>query len=49
LLQDTNRLPEPSPLIRRTVKIFHDSLGPDHPNTQTVAKNYRILLEEMKK
>lgn len=33
LLQATNRLSEAEPMMRRALKLFEDSLGPDHPNT----------------
>jgi tetratricopeptide (TPR) repeat protein len=48
LLQATNRLGEAEPLMRRALKIFVDSLGSEHPSSQTVAKNYQLLKEEMK-
>ncbi len=31
--------------MRRALAIFTASLGPDHPNTKTVANNYRMLLD----
>jgi hypothetical protein len=49
LLKATNRLAEAEPLMRRAVAIFETSLGAGHPNTQTVAVNYRRLLEHVKK
>ena len=33
--------------MRRPAEIFHASLGPDHPSTQTVVANYAALLTEM--
>jgi len=48
LYKATNRLKEAEPLIRRALKIFEDSLGPDHPSTQTVRKNLEILLRSKK-
>ncbi|MEO8416089.1 MAG: DUF5615 family PIN-like protein [Ginsengibacter sp.] len=33
LLQSTNRLQEAEPLMRRSLVIFIESLGIDHPNT----------------
>jgi hypothetical protein len=39
LLQDTNRLAEAEPLMRRAVAIFGRSLGPEHPRTQDVREN----------
>ena len=44
----TNRLKEAEPLMERALRIFEDSLGPDHPNAQTVRKNLEILREEKK-
>ena len=49
LLLYTKGLAEAEPLMRRAGEIFEASLGTNHPNTQTVAKNYRLLLEEMTK
>ena len=43
LLQDTNRLGEAEPLMRRALAIDEESLGPDHPNTATVRKNLAAL------
>jgi len=42
-------LSQAEPLIRRALKIFEDSLGPDHPKTQTVRKNLEILQKELDK
>jgi hypothetical protein len=39
----TNRLSEAEPIMRRTLKIFEDSLGSDHPSTQTVRDNLKNL------
>jgi hypothetical protein len=47
LLQDTNRLTEAEPLMRRAVKIWEDSLGPEHPRSVTGRRNLELLLEEM--
>nr|MBA2592262.1 tetratricopeptide repeat protein [Gammaproteobacteria bacterium] len=47
LLQDTNRLQEAEPLMRRALEIFIGSLGREHPNSHTVAKNYFGLLQAM--
>jgi len=47
LLQDTNRLAEAEPLMRRAMVIFIQSLGVEHPNTKTVRKNYTLLLQDM--
>ncbi|MCA8992426.1 MAG: tetratricopeptide repeat protein, partial [Planctomycetaceae bacterium] len=49
LLQDTNRLDEAEPLMRRAVGIFRSSLGDEHPHTQGVQRNYDHLLAEMQK
>jgi len=48
LLQATNRLDDAEPLMRRALAIFETSLGPDHPNTQTVRSNLAILIENLK-
>ena len=42
LLQDTNRLGEAEPMMRRALAIFQKSLGPDHPNTVTVRENFAV-------
>ena len=47
LLKATNRLAEAEPLLRRARDICVASLGPDHPSSQIVAKNYRQLREAM--
>jgi len=47
LLQDTNRLEEAEPLMRRAVAILERSLGPDHPWFQRGRRNLEILLTEM--
>ena len=39
----TNRLDEARPMMRRALKIFHDSLGHDHPNTITVKQNLEAM------
>jgi len=43
LLRATNRLSGAEPMMHRALKIFEDSLGPDHPNTQTVHNNLQNL------
>ena len=48
LLEAQGKYAEAEPLFRRAVEIFEKSLGADHPNTQTVRKNYELLLAEMK-
>ena len=47
LLQDTNRLAEAEPLMRRALAIFIDTLGQEHPNSRTVQENYILLLQAM--
>ncbi|MBC8472585.1 MAG: tetratricopeptide repeat protein [Planctomycetes bacterium] len=37
------RFSEAEPLMRRALEIFEKSLGPDHPNTQTVRGNLESL------
>lgn len=49
LLQDTNRLAEAEPLMRRALLIFVKSLGFEHPSSQTVFNNFGRLLAEMGK
>jgi molybdenum cofactor biosynthesis enzyme MoaA len=44
LFQTTNRLAGAEPLMRRALMIFVRSLGAEHPNSQTVAGNYELLL-----
>ncbi|MEK7727705.1 MAG: tetratricopeptide repeat protein [candidate division KSB1 bacterium] len=48
LLQSQGKYAEAEPLFRRALEIFEKSLGTDHPNTQTIRKNYALLLAEMK-
>lgn len=33
--------------MRRALAIFSASLGDDHPNTEVVRENYRLLREEL--
>jgi hypothetical protein len=50
LLQDTNRLAEAEPLMRRCVVIRHkfgEATGHEHPHMQTAIENYRQLLDAM--
>ena len=47
LLLDTNRLTEAEPLMRRALEIFRQSLGEDHPSTQTVQWNYDFLSKQV--
>jgi hypothetical protein len=51
LLQDTNRLAEAEPLMRRVVEIFVQfgkATGHQHPNMQAAIENYTLLLEAMR-
>ena len=43
LLQDTNRLGEAEPLMRRAPPILEASLGADHPKTEIVCNNLAAL------
>ncbi len=47
LLQDTDRLAEAEPLMRRGLIIFVRSLGTEHPSSRTVKGNYIGLLQAM--
>ena len=50
LLQDTNRLGEAEPLMRRHLVIFlmfQRDTGHPHPHRDAAINNYAILLEEM--
>ena len=50
LLQDTNRLADAEPLMRRMVIIFmafQRDTGHVHPHRDTVIENYAILLSEL--
>ena len=50
LLQDTNRLAEAEPLMRRTLQIFVKftrATGHPHPHLQAAVNNYAGLLEAM--
>ncbi len=44
LLQDTNRLAEAEPLMRRALAIDETSYGPDHPNVAIRLNNLATLL-----
>jgi hypothetical protein len=44
LLQDTNRLAEAEPLMRRALAIADASYGPDHPDVATALNNLAELL-----
>jgi TIR domain-containing protein/NB-ARC domain-containing protein/tetratricopeptide repeat protein len=48
LLQAKALYAEAEPLMRRALRIFHKSLGLEHPNTQTALRNYIAMLAEMK-
>ena len=45
LLQDTNRLAEAEPLMRRALAIWEASLPDHHPNVQAGRDNLKALLE----
>ena len=45
LLQDTNRLAEAEPLMRRALAIDEASYGPDHPNVARDLNNLALLLQ----
>ena len=45
LLQDTNRLAEAEPLMRRALAIDETSLGPDHPDVARDLNNLAALLQ----
>ena len=46
LLQDTNRLSEAEPLMRRALAIDEKSYGPDHPKVATDLNNLAQLLKD---
>jgi len=48
LFQTMNRREVAEPLMRRALEILTATLGERHPDTQAVAENYRLLLDEMK-
>jgi hypothetical protein len=48
-LSDRARYAEAEPLYQRALHIREQSLGPDHPLTQTVRRNYARLLRAMKR
>src|SRR5262249_35011858 len=45
LLQDTNRLAEAGPLMRRALEIDEASFGPGHPNVGIRLNNLALLLQ----
>ncbi len=50
MLQDTNRLAEAEPLMRRVVEIFLGftvATGHAHPHLRVAVGNYAALLEQM--
>jgi hypothetical protein len=50
LLQDTNRLEEAEPLMRRQLEIFLRftvTAGHEHPQRRAAIGNYAVLLEQM--
>ena len=46
LLQDTNRITEAEPLMRRALAIDEKSLGPEHPNVAIRLSNLAGLLKD---
>src|SRR4029077_20579792 len=46
LLQDTNRLEEVEPMIRRALAIDEKSYGPEHPNVARDLNNLALLLQD---
>jgi hypothetical protein len=46
LLQDTNRLSEAEPLMRRALAIDEKSYGPDHPDVAVQLNNLALLLKD---
>ena len=46
LLQDTNRLAEAEPLMRRALAIDEQSYGPDHPDVAIRLNNLALLLQD---
>jgi hypothetical protein len=49
LLQDTNRVEEAEPLMRRALAIFEASYGADHPSTRGVRTNLARLARALGK
>ena len=47
LLQDTNRLAEAEPLLRRALATAEQSFGPDHPNVAMCLSNLALLLHDI--
>ena len=48
-LQERARYSEAQPLYQRALNIIEETLGPEHPNTQTVRANYEDLLKKMER
>jgi hypothetical protein len=46
LLQDTNRLSDAEPLMRRALAIDEVSFGPDHPDVAIDLNNLALLLQD---
>src|SRR5215467_13759258 len=46
LYQEQGKYAEAEPLFKRALAICERALGPDHPHTQTVRRNYDWLLQE---
>ena len=47
LLRDQGKYAEAEPLFRRAIETLQASLGPDHPNTLTVKRNYDSLRQQL--
>ena len=47
LFQDAELYADAEPVIRRALVIFARTLTPDHPTTETVSGNYRVLLQDL--
>lgn len=47
LYREQGKYAEAEPLFKRALAICERALGPDHPHTQTVRRNYDGLLQEM--
>ena len=48
VVRSQGRYEEAEELLRQALEISEKRLGPDHPQTETIRKNYEILLTEMK-
>jgi tetratricopeptide (TPR) repeat protein len=47
LYRDQGKYAEAEPLYQRALYIWEQALGPNHPYTQTVVRNYAMLLRKM--